>query len=346
MPILPASNSHDSFFKQAFGQQDYARSFLLSTLPAEIAQCLNLSVLEPSPASFVDENLRQAHSDLLFRTQLADGSDAAVYLLFEHKSAADPMTVFQMLRYILKINEQRLRDQLDLCCIIPLVVYHGQNPWNAPTSLRQLIPVPDALAPFIPDFSLQIMDLGQIQDTVFQGDPIFRATILVFKYIMRPEIIEKLFEIFKILRNTGELQLTDSVRLILNYLVSGSDRVPSEILLQEIRKGLSNNRESIMPTIAEQWIEEGRAEGLLAGKLEGRLEGRLEGKLEGRLEGKLEGRIEGLSMGQLIGSIRAYQEILGMQPDTIELLNQQSLSQLAELEQQLRTQLGVSTVPR
>ena len=89
-----------------------------------------------------------------------------------------------------------------------------------------------------------------------------------------------------------------------------------------------------MPTIAEQWIEEGRAEGLLAGKL------------EGRLEGKLEGRLEGLSMGQLIGSIRAYQEILGMQPDTIELLNQQSLSQLAETEQQLRTQLGVSTVPR
>jgi hypothetical protein len=51
-------------------------------------------------------------------------------------------------------------------------------------------------------------------------------------------------------------------------------------------------------------------------------------------------------MGQLIGSIRAYQEILGRQPDTIELLNQQSLSQLAETEQQLRTQLGVSTVPR
>lgn len=82
MPILPASDSHDSFFKQAFGQQDYARSFLLSTLPTDIAQCLNLSVLEPSPASFVDENLRQAHSDLLFRTQFADGSDAAVYLLF------------------------------------------------------------------------------------------------------------------------------------------------------------------------------------------------------------------------------------------------------------------------
>ncbi|MEI7701786.1 MAG: hypothetical protein WCK86_18460, partial [Planctomycetia bacterium] len=64
------------------------------------------------------------------------------------------------------------------------------------------------------------------------------------------------------------------------------------------------------------------------------------------LEGKLEGRIEGFCMGQRIGSIRACQEILGMPPDTIELLHQQSLSQLAELEQQLRTQLGLSTVPR
>ena len=173
MPNLPSSNSHDGFFKTLFGQQEYARSFLTSTLPSDLVRCLDLSTLEPSSASFVDEQLRQAHSDLLFRTRLADGSEAAIYLLFEHKSVADRLTVFQVLRYILKINEQRLRDHQELCCVIPIVVYHGANPWNAPRSLRQLIQVPAPLEPFVPDFSLQIMDLSQIEDSEFRGDAFF-----------------------------------------------------------------------------------------------------------------------------------------------------------------------------
>jgi len=316
MPILPASNSHDSFFKQVFGQQENARSFLLSTLPKDVAQCLDLSILEPSPASFVDENLRQAHSDLLFRTQLTNGTETAVYLLFEHKSAADPLTVFQVLRYILKINEQRLRDQLELCCVIPVVVYHGTNPWNAAVSLRQLISVPPPLEPFVPDFSLQIMDLGQIQDSEFHGDAIFCATILVFKYIMSPQITDRLGDIFRMLRQAGQLQPSESVMLILNYLVSGSDRVPKDVLLQALQNGLSSHRETLMPTIAEQWVQEGHEAGIQAGIQ------------------------AGLSRGQLLGSIRACQEFLGRVPDTIEQLDRQNNEQLADLERQLRLQLG------
>ena len=152
MASLPSSNAHDGFFKTVFGQQENARNFLLSTLPPDLRQCLDLSTLEASSASFVDEQLRQAHSDLLFRTCLADGSEAAIYLLFEHKSAADRLTVFQVLRYIVKINEQRLRDQRELCCVIPIVVYHGASPWNAPGIAQAINPCAGTTGALYPRF--------------------------------------------------------------------------------------------------------------------------------------------------------------------------------------------------
>ena len=311
MASLPSSNAHDGFFKTVFGQQENARNFLLSTLPPDLRQCLDLSTLEASSASFVDEQLRQAHSDLLFRTCLADGSEAAIYLLFEHKSAADRLTVFQVLRYIVKINEQRLRDQRELCCVIPIVVYHGASPWNAPGSLRQLIPVPAPLEPFIPDFSMQIMDLGQIADTEFLGDAIFCAKILVFKYILRAEIVDRLRVILERLVTPGQSPCSESMNLILNYLVSGTDRVSAEVLQQELTRVFSSSRETVMPTLAEQWVQQGREEG----------------------------REEGIQRGVLMGSILVLQQSLGLPPSSRDQLQHQELEQLVNLERQLREQL-------
>lgn len=307
MPNLPSSNSHDGFFKTLFGQQEYARSFLTSTLPSDLVRCLDLSTLEPSSASFVDEQLRQAHSDLLFRTRLADGSEAAIYLLFEHKSVADRLTVFQVLRYILKINEQRLRDHQELCCVIPIVVYHGANPWNAPRSLRQLIQVPAPLEPFIPDFSLQIMDLSQIEDSEFRGDAFFCASIMIFKYIMRSDIVDRLGGIFQQLSLAGLWQQTDAVMLLLNYLVSGTDRVSPEILQQELTKAVSTHRKSLMPTLAEIWVQQGHEAGMLRGTLSGR--------------------------------IQMLQEYLRESPASAEQLRNLDLPQLINLEQSLRLRL-------
>jgi predicted transposase/invertase (TIGR01784 family) len=53
--------------------------------------------------SFVDEELRQHHSDVLFRVQLKSGSDAFAYVLVEHKSVPDPIARLQLLRYVVRV---------------------------------------------------------------------------------------------------------------------------------------------------------------------------------------------------------------------------------------------------
>jgi hypothetical protein len=56
---------------------------------ADVRRQLDLATLEVLPGSFVDEELRHAHADLLYATRTADGREALVYVLFEHQSSFD-----------------------------------------------------------------------------------------------------------------------------------------------------------------------------------------------------------------------------------------------------------------
>ena len=48
-------------------------------------------------ASFVDVELREYFSDLLFKVRTKTQTDAHIYVLFEHKSHPEAMVAFQVL---------------------------------------------------------------------------------------------------------------------------------------------------------------------------------------------------------------------------------------------------------
>jgi predicted transposase/invertase (TIGR01784 family) len=110
MPPNDLHNPHDVLFKEMFSQQEIAADFLRNYLPPKVVAHLQLDALDVQPDSFIDEELREHYSDLLFRAPLIDPSDeqdeahadaqvALVYILFEHKSYNDRQTPFQLLRY-------------------------------------------------------------------------------------------------------------------------------------------------------------------------------------------------------------------------------------------------------
>jgi predicted transposase YdaD len=68
-----------------------------------------------------------------------------------------------------------------------------------------------------------------------------------------------------------------------------------------------------MPTIAEQWLQQGME------------------------KGRQEGRQEGTARGELIGRIRAYQEILGIDVDSVAALSVREDTELGVLAAQLKT---------
>lgn len=118
---------HDHFVREFFSEPAHAREFLSAVLPAALAETLDWTRLRGEPATFIDEDLRQQHSDLLFSVPSQTGEPQQVYLLFEHKSALDRRLSRQLLGYLARIYAA----QHEPAPVIALVFYHGDAPHPA-----------------------------------------------------------------------------------------------------------------------------------------------------------------------------------------------------------------------
>lgn len=268
----PTANVHDAFFKQIMTDPQTAGRFLRERLPAEVAALLADNPPELVPGSFVDEDLAQHHSDLLYRTRLADGGgEALVYVLVEHKSAPDPLVGLQLLRYLARFWDawERQGNQRPVPPVIPVVVYHGARAWTVPTSFAALFgDVPAALCRHLPAFEFALIDLGRIEDEALSADLRLRAFLKALKYILRPDLPER---IDVVLAEAAVLDILDVV-VVLTYIDRGQSRVVREAVLNALRRLPAARQEEIMRSITQPEYDEGLAKGLAQGKVEGKTE--------------------------------------------------------------------------
>lgn len=90
------TNPHDSFFKDLFSRQEAAYDFLKHYPPPQVAAALDPDRLEIRKDSFIDPDLQEHFSDILYRIGLAGGGE----------SYPDPRIAWQLLRYMTRIWEQ------------------------------------------------------------------------------------------------------------------------------------------------------------------------------------------------------------------------------------------------
>ena len=67
-------NPHDKLFRKTYGEKENARSFLTGYLPGQVLKLLDLSTLEISKDSFIEKELADYYSDMLYQVMLKDGS--------------------------------------------------------------------------------------------------------------------------------------------------------------------------------------------------------------------------------------------------------------------------------
>jgi predicted transposase/invertase (TIGR01784 family) len=128
-------NPHDGIFKKFFSDIEIAKDFIKAYLPEQLKQNCNFSTLKIEAGSFVDEDLKQHHSDILYSLKIG-GIKGYVYINVEHQSTPQEFMSFRMLRYKLAIMKQHLdQGNKKLPAVIPMLFYHGkQSPY--PYSLK------------------------------------------------------------------------------------------------------------------------------------------------------------------------------------------------------------------
>jgi len=200
------NNPHDKLIREIYGDRDNAHSFLTNNLPGKVLDLMDMATLEISKDNFIEKELADYYSDILYRVMLKDGSAGCIYLLFEHKSYHDKYVHLQLLEYMVKIwrlhIKQNKKKFVKLPIVIPLLICHARQAWPEDTvRLTSLLSGPkDDLAGYIPDFGFELYDLHRFSDDQIKGTIMNRVMLLLFKYVFKPELQHKLPEIFSLLR--------------------------------------------------------------------------------------------------------------------------------------------------
>ena len=192
-------NPHDKFFKQSFAHLDLAAEFMRCYLPPDVAAALDLSRLRLEKDSFVDPKLREHFSDLLFEVGLVGGGSAFVCLLLEHKSQPDEWVALQLLRYMTPAwQAMRERGLEKLPLIIPVVIYHGAQPWKVNEHFSALLDTehaPVALQNYLLDFKYFLCDLSKFKDSEWLGGAGVSAILQLMKHIFMKDLKPQLPQI-------------------------------------------------------------------------------------------------------------------------------------------------------
>jgi predicted transposase/invertase (TIGR01784 family) len=282
-------NVHDALVKTAFSQVEHAEGELRLVLPAALVARIDFTTLALRPGSFVDEALKERHSDLLYSVAIR-GRSALVYVLFEHKSKPEELLPFVLLRYMTRIWEGWLRDNPGakaLPAIVPVVLHHGEGGWGKARAFEELLDVDEgtlgALGEHVVRFRFALDDIGVEEDEALKGramSAFSRLVLFCLRHAREPEVLlERLGRWVDLVREARRAPNGRSALVSLwRYILSTSREDEPEVVIERLLATVGEEGKEEIMTAGEKLIERGRQEGRREGERKGREEGERKGR--------------------------------------------------------------------
>ena len=116
---------HDQLFRKALENPCVARELIEVHLQKNVLDIMDMNSLKLEKESFVEADLTNSVSDVLFSAKFNE-NDGYVYLLLEHQSTQDRFMAFRLFKYMINICDryrQTNPNTKQLPLIYPLVIY-------------------------------------------------------------------------------------------------------------------------------------------------------------------------------------------------------------------------------
>jgi predicted transposase/invertase (TIGR01784 family) len=271
------SNPHDRFFKEVFQDRDNVIDFIRGVFPPQIRDKLNFETLDSHGASFVDEELSEVFSDLVYTCEYNGKTVVQISLLFEHKSYYDKYHKMQILKYMVRIWESARKNKQKPCPVIPVVVYHGEEKWHLRPLSSCFGDIEESLKEYIPDFEYILSDFSgysdeEIKNSLFSRVSLETAVLLMKNIHDEEKLRENLRDYLAISRlYFREEKGLIFMRSLIHYLYSAGD-LPAKDVITAMSEITSEGGETAMST-ATRLMEMGELKGIEKGIEKGREEG-------------------------------------------------------------------------
>ena len=272
---------HDATFRQFLTQPEIARDFMELHLPAELLAICNLSTLKLESGSFVEDDLRQYFSDVLYSLKTT-GGNGYVHVLIEHQSTQDKHMAFRLIRYAVAAMQRHLEaGHKKLPLVIPVLFYTGKrSPY--PYSTRWLDEFYDpALAGSLYSNAFPLVDVTVIPDDDIAGHRSMAAQTLLQKHIHQRDLAELVDRLAPILL-AGYLSSSQVISLV-HYILQAGETADAEAFVRELAQRVPQHGDALM-TIAQQLEQKGIEKGIQLGEQRGIEKGRSEGERQATLK--------------------------------------------------------------
>ena len=259
--------SHDHSYKLLFSHPEMVIDLLQGFVKEPwIAQC-DFSTLEKVSGSYVSDDLRDREDDLIWRIRWGDDW-LYVYLLLEFQSTIDHFMAVRILGYLALLYQDLIRtEQLGirdkLPPVLPLVLYNGERPWQAPTHLEQLIhSAPAGLEAYRPQLSYLLLDEGRLTlDDLTQTQNLVTALFQLENSRSEQDIQAILVHLIEWLKSPEQSGLRRAFTVWLKRVI-----LPARTLDEQFPE--INDLQEVHTMLAErvkQWTQEWRQAGVVEG---------------------------------------------------------------------------------
>ena len=276
-------NPHDKFFKETFGNTEIAKDFLNNYLPQNIINIIDIDTLQPQKDSFINKELKESFSDLLFKVDINE-NEGYIYFLFEHKSYVSDDIPLQLLKYMLEIWDSKTKKQktMKLPIIIPLVIYQGKDNWDIKTSLGEIITnyesLPQDIRQYVPNFKYLFYDISTYTDEEIKGQVLLKMILEISRDIFAEDnkrLLQTILKAAHYLKELADKQTgIEYFEVFIRYIFGARADLTKKDMNDIVRKTKDTFLEGseVIMTLAEQLraegMEKGRAEGIEKGRAE------------------------------------------------------------------------------
>jgi len=277
---------HDHSYKALFSHAEMVADLLRGFVREDWVNELDFSTLEKVSGSYISDDLREREDDIIWRIRW--GKDwLYVYLLLEFQSTVDWFMAVRIMTYVGLLYQDLIRSESihkgeQLPPVLPVVLYNGDNRWQAPVDISELIiPIPGGLERYRPQLHYLLLDEGSYHDHELASLRNLTAALFRLENSRTPEDVQQVLQaLIAWLQSPQQsgLRRTFTVWLKRVFLPGRMPKVRFDEIqdLQEVHSMLAERVKEWTKDWKQQGIEEGLQKGLQKGLQQGLQQGEAE----------------------------------------------------------------------
>ena len=264
-----ATTPHNDFFGKLMTRKKIAIALFKRALPAHILSIAHFSKLTILESKHIALDGVKLYNDILYSLPLAQEQKAYILLMCEHQSTPHPQMPFRLLKYnVATIDDHLEQGNKHLPVMVNMVFYHGKRPWKYSTALadyyknRKLGLQYLYMAPFI------LIELPADREDEVYRDKNLGLCFAAFRCTSSSDPYKELSALMDIpvFKEYFKNLAADDRYLMVSYLGKCIRRKGHSLeKLVTLTTNNTKEKEEMMESIAQEYIDRGKQEGIQEG---------------------------------------------------------------------------------